>query len=251
MRIDLSGRVALVTGAGRGIGRAIAMTFAQSGSDIAAIDLDLASAQKVADEISAEGRKACAFRVDVSRKVDVDETVRRVLDTFEKIDVLVNNAGVIVRKPLEEYAEDDWDRVISVNLKGTFNMCYAVGKHMISRRFGKIINLGSIMGGVALPPRASYCASKGGIIMFTKDLAAEWAKHNVTVNAISPGWIITELTANYLAQEDVRRFMLDRIPMGRFGEPDEIANVAAFLASDKASYLTGQNLFVDGGWTIQ
>lgn len=187
----------------------------------------------------------------MSRKVDVDETVGRVLDTFEKVDILVNNAGVIVRKPLEEYAEDDWDRVINVNLKGTFNMCYAVGRHMIARRFGRIINLGSIMGGVALPPRASYSASKGGIIMLTKNLAAEWAKHNVTVNSISPGWIITELTTNYLAQEDVRRFMLERIPMGRFGQPDEIANVAAFLVSDKASYLTGQNIFVDGGWTIQ
>jgi NAD(P)-dependent dehydrogenase (short-subunit alcohol dehydrogenase family) len=124
------------------------------------------------------------------------------MEKFGKIDILVNNAGVIVRKPTEDYGEEDWDRVINTNLKGAFNFCRAVGKHMISQRQGRIINIASIMGGVALPPRASYCASKGGLVALTKNLATEWAQHNITVNAVSPGWTLTELTADYFAQRN-------------------------------------------------
>jgi NAD(P)-dependent dehydrogenase (short-subunit alcohol dehydrogenase family) len=151
---------------------------------------------------------------------------------------------------MEQYGEDDWDRVMNVNLKGTFNFCHAAAKTMISQRYGRIINIASIMGERALPPRASYCASKGGIIALTKDLAAEWAEYNITVNAISPGWIQTELTKNYFANEEVRGSLLQRIPMGRFGRPEEVATLAVFLASDRSSYITGQNFSVDGGWTV-
>jgi len=162
----------------------------------------------------------------------------------------VNNAGTIVRKPLQDYAENDWDRVIDVNLKSVFNFCHAVCKTMIAQQYGRIINISSIMGETALPPRASYCASKGGVVALTKDLAAEWAKDGITVNAISPGWVETELTKNYFSQPDVRNYLLSRVPVGRFGRPEEIANLAVFLASDKSAFITGQNFFVDGGWTI-
>ena len=251
LQIDLTGKVAIVTGSGRGIGRAIALALAQSGADIILNDLDLPSIRKVSEEVRAFGRTGAPFAGDVSLKAEVDEVVKRGLDTFRNIDILVNNAGTIVRKPAEDFTEDDWDRVINVNLKGAFNFCHAVSKHMIARRYGRIINIASIMGEVALPPRASYCASKGGIIAVTKDLAAEWAKYGISVNSISPGWTVTELTNKYFAQEDVRKFLLERIPMNRFAQPNEIADVAVFLASDKASYITGQNFFVDGGWTSQ
>lgn len=251
MNTDLSGRVALVTGSGRGIGRSIATSLAQSGADVVLNDLDLPSIEGVRDGIVSLGRRALALRGDVSRMEEVDRIVGESVESFGRIDVLVNNAGTIVRKPTEDYTEQDWDRVIDVNLKGVFNFSHAVGRHMIRQRSGSIINIASIMGEVALPPRASYSASKGGIIMLTKNLAAEWAKHGIRVNSISPGWTVTEMTEKYFSQEEVRRFMLERIPLGRFARPDEIANAAVFLASDASSYITGANIAVDGGWTAQ
>jgi len=251
LNIDLTGRVALVTGSGRGIGRAIATNLAESGADLIINDLDLPSMEKARDKIVSLGRRVVTFHCDVSRKADVDRMVEASVGVLGKIDVLVNNAGTVVRKPMEHYAEEDWDRVIGVNLKGTFNLCRAVGAQMIKQHSGAIINIASIMGEVALPPRASYTASKGGIIMLTKDLAMEWARHGIRVNSISPGWTVTEMTEKYFSQEEVRKFMLERIPLGRFAEPDEIARVAVFLASDAASYVTGANFMVDGGWTAQ
>lgn len=251
MEISLAKRVALVTGSGRGLGKAMAIAFAQSGADLILIDLDLASVEKASKEISAMGRKAAAFRADVSRKEEVDEVVKQAIERFGRVDILVNNAGIIFRKPMLEYAENDWDQVINVNLKGTFNFCYAVGKHMITQHYGRIINIASIMGDVALPPRASYCASKGGVIMLTKEVATEWAKYGITANSISPGWMMTELTEKLFAQEEVRKFFLERIPLNRFGTRDDVANLAVFLASDQSAYITGQNIFVDGGWTTQ
>lgn len=251
LEVDLVGRVALVTGSGRGIGRAIATAFGRSNASVILNDLDLNSAETVAKQLSSEEGKAVAFKADVSRKTDAEDIVRLALAAFQRIDILVNNAGTVVRKPAEEYTEDDWDKVINVNLRGVFNMCHAVAKPMMANRFGRIINIASIMGEVALPPRASYCASKGGVIALTKDLAAEWAKYNITVNSISPGWVVTEMTEKYFAQEQVSKFLLERIPLGRFARPDEVADVAVFLASDRAGYITGQNLVVDGGWIIQ
>jgi 2-deoxy-D-gluconate 3-dehydrogenase len=158
---------------------------------------------------------------------------------------------LITRKPAEEITEEEWDKVIDINLKGTFLCAQTVGKAMIQRgEGGRIINIASIMGGVALPPRAAYCASKGGIIALTKDLAAEWAKYGVTVNTISPGWTVTEMTQAYFSQEEVRGFLLERIPLNRLGKPEDISNLAVFLASEYSGYITGQAIFVDGGWTI-
>jgi NAD(P)-dependent dehydrogenase (short-subunit alcohol dehydrogenase family) len=249
LETKLVDRVAIITGAGRGLGRAIALEFARSGASLALIDLDINTLSVVEDEAAKIGVETLTHQGDVSKKAEVDKAVDLVVRRFSRVDILVNNAGTIVRKPMEQYVEEDWDRVINVNLKGTFNFCHAVAKPMISQQYGRIINISSIMGERALPPRASYCASKGGIIALTRDLACEWARHSITVNAISPGWVETELTKNYFAQEEVRSALLQRIPIGRFGRPEEIAQAAVFLASDKSSYITGQSFCVDGGWT--
>ena len=246
----MTGQVAIVTGAARGIGKAIAVEFARSGADVVLVDLEASTLSPVQDEISVLGVNTLLCQADVSMKAEADKVVSRTLQTFKKVTVLVNNAGTIVRKPLQDYAEHDWDRVIDVNLKSVFNFCHSVCKTMISQQYGRIINISSIMGETALPPRASYCASKGGVIALTKDLAAEWAKDGITVNTISPGWVETELTRNYFSQPEVQNFLLARVPMGRFGRPEEIAHLAVFLASDKSAFITGQNFFIDGGWTI-
>jgi NAD(P)-dependent dehydrogenase (short-subunit alcohol dehydrogenase family) len=252
MEIDLTGKVAMVTGSGRGIGKAIALALARSGADIVLNDIDKDTLTNASVEVANLGRRAIGFQADVVRKKEVDELAGRALDFLGKIDILVNNAGVVIRKPMEDYTEDDWDRVMDVNLKGVFNFSQAVGRQMIKRGSGgRIINIASIMGLVALAPRASYIASKGGIIALTRDLAAEWAKYNITVNSICPGWVKTDMTSQYFAQEDVSKFLLDRIPLGRFAEPDDIANLVVFLASDLSGYITGQSIPVDGGWTIQ
>ncbi len=251
MQIDLSGKVALVTGSGRGIGRAIAVSLAGCGASIVLNDINPASMSAVKDHLIGLGTRTLALQGDVSDRTAVETMTKAATEAFERVDILVNNAGVVVRKPMEDYTEEDWDRVIDTNLKGVFNFSQAVGRTMIARRSGRIINIASIMGEVALPPRASYVTSKGGVIAFTKNLAAEWAKYNVTVNSVSPGWTNTEMTGNYFARDEVRRFLLERVPLGRFAEPIDIANVVAFIASDLSAYVTGQNIFVDGGWTIQ
>jgi len=249
--IDHSKRVALVTGSGRGIGKQTALTFARAGADIVVVDMDLPTAEKTAKEVSSMGRKAVVFRVDVSRRPEVEDAVKRAIAECGHIDVLVNNAGTIVRKPMLEFTDDDWSRVLNVNLMGTYYFCRAVGEHMVARKFGRIVNIGSIMGEFALPPRASYCASKGGIIMLTKELATEWAEHGITANAVSPGWIETELTEKFFAVAENKKFLFDRIPLKRFGKPSDIANFVVFITSDLAQYVTGQSFFVDGGWITQ
>ncbi|UCF92024.1 MAG: 3-oxoacyl-ACP reductase FabG [Desulfobacterales bacterium] len=251
MEIDLTGKVCIVTAAGRGIGKAIAANFAEAHAAVVINDIDLEAATQVSDLIESGGSRTRAIKADVAVAEDVNRLTAETLQTFGRIDILVNNAGVITRKPAEEITEAEWDRIIDVNLKGTFLCSQAVARHMIARRQGgKIINISSIMGNVALPPRSAYCASKGGIVMLTKDLAAEWAEHNIHVNAIAPGWTLTEMTQSYFAQDDVRRFLLERTPLKRFATPRDIAHTALFLASDLADYITGQTIHVDGGWTI-
>jgi len=252
MHVDLTGKVALVTGAGRGIGKAIAAALARANACIVVNDVHLDTAEETANEIKALGGKALPVKADVSLREEVNDMVKNALMTFGKIDILVNNAGVITRKPAEEFLEAEWDKIINVNLKGVFLCSQIVTRHMIERGGGgKIINIASIMGGVALPPRSAYCASKGGVIALTRDLAAEWAKYNINVNAISPGWMAgTEITKLYFSQEDVRRFLLERIPLNRFGTAEDIANLVVFLSSEYSNYITGQNIYVDGGWTI-
>ena len=247
----MKGKVAIVTGAGRGIGKAIAQALAGAHATVVVNDVDLGAAEEVARGIEASGGKALPVKADVRNEEEINRMVEITVRKLGGIHVLVNNAGIILRKPAEEIAEEEWDRVIDINLKGSFLCGRAAAQAMIKGgQGGRIINISSIMGGVALPPRAAYCASKGGIVALTKDLAAEWAKHAITVNAIAPGWTVTEMTQSYFSQEPVRRFVLERIPLNRLGKPEDIAHAAVFLASEYSDYITGQTIYVDGGWTI-
>jgi NAD(P)-dependent dehydrogenase (short-subunit alcohol dehydrogenase family) len=247
MQMNLEGKVAIVTGAGRGIGKAMAGAHA----GVIVNDVDLDAAEEVARRIEASGGKAVPVKADVRKGDEISRMVETAVKDLGGIHILVNNAGVVMRKPAEEIAEAEWDQLIDINLKGTFLCAQAVAKAMMKAgKGGRIINISSIMGGVALPPRAAYCASKGGIIALTKDLAAEWARHGITVNGIAPGWTITEMTQSYFSQEAVRQFLLERIPLNRLGKPEDIAHVAVFLASEYTDYITGQTIYVDGGWTI-
>lgn len=251
MQINLTGKVAIVTGAGRGIGKAIAKALAAAKASVVINDVDLNAATQASKEIEASGGKARPAKADVRLRSEINQMVQIIIQELGGINILVNNAGVILRKPAEELSEEEWNKIIDINLKGTFLCAQTVAKAMIQEgNGGKIINIASIMGSVALPPRAAYCASKGGIIALTKDLAAEWAKYRITVNTISPGWTVTEMTQSYFSQEEVRQFLLDRIPLNRLGKPEDVANLAVFLASEYSDYITGQAICVDGGWTI-
>lgn len=252
MEIDLSGKVGIVTGAGKGIGKTIAVNFAKANADVVVDDIDLEAAEEVCSQIHSLGGKAIAVKADVALEKDVKDMTEKCIESFGRIDILVNNAGIIKRKPAEEITVDEWDRIIDVNLKGAFLCSQAVARHIMKRGGeGKIVNISSVMGKVALAPRSAYCASKGGMVMLTKDLAVEWAEHKINVNAISPGWTLTEMTKAYFSQEEVSRFLLERTPLKRFATPQDIANAVLFLSSGLADYITGQTIYVDGGWTIQ
>lgn len=247
----MKGKVAIVTGAGRGIGKAIAGALSGAHAAVVVNDVDLDAAEEVTRGIEASGGKALPVKADVRKAEEIDRMVEITVRELGGIHVLVNNAGIVLRKPAEEITEEEWDRVIDINLKGSFLCARAAAQAMMKTgQGGRIINISSIMGGVALPPRAAYCASKGGIVALTKNLAAEWAKHAITVNGIAPGWTVTEMTQSYFSQEPVRRFVLERIPLNRLGRPEDIAHAAVFLASEYSDYITGQTIYVDGGWTI-
>lgn len=245
----LEGRVALVTGGARGIGRAIALALAREGADVAICDIDLEGAKEVARRISALGRRALALRADVSRYEEVQQMIREILTRFGKIDILVNNAGIIRRGSFEEHSEADWDRVIAVNLKGTFNCAKEVIPLMKEQRYGKIINISSVAGKIGdIASAPSYGASKGAINAFTKSLARELAPYGINVNAIAPHAIETEMSAEW--SEEKRRQIISQIPLGRLGRPEEVAEAVVFLASDGASFITGEILDVNGGYLM-
>ena len=248
----LDGRRALVTGGGRGLGRVIAQALAEAGADVALASRTLATCEEAAREIAAlTGRRALAFAADVT----VDAEVKRLVTAVEKalgpLDILVNNAGINIRGAAEELAEADWDTVIDTNLKAPFLCARAAGPGMRDRGFGRVINLGSILGVVGLAGRAPYASAKAGVINLTRVLALEWAAHGVTVNAICPGPFATEMNRQLLNDPAKYKAFVEKIPMGRWGDLHEIAGAAVFLASDAASFVTGSALFVDGGWTAQ
>lgn len=247
---SLLGNVAIVTGGGRGIGRAIALGFAAAGADVAVAARTRAEVDNVAAEISAAGRRSLALSVDVSRRDQVDALVEATRVAFGRLDVLVNCAGISpIYVRAEQVSEEDWDRIIAVNLKGTFLCCQAVGKVMIEQRRGRIVNVLSIGAHVALPRLAVYCASKGGSEMLTKVLAVEWAPHNIQVNAIAPGYVSTDFTAGLRGNQAIFERLMARSPVDRMAEPEEVVGAAVFLASDAASYVSGTTLVVDAGWT--
>lgn len=242
----LEGKVALVTGGGRGIGRAIALALADAGADVAvAVSRDVAAAESVAEEIRAKGRRALARQTDVSSMVDTEELVSAVVSELGRIDILVNNAGITRDGLIMRMSEEDWDAVLDVNLKGTFNCTKAAVKRMVRQRSGRIVNVTSIMGITGNGGQANYAASKAGIIGLTKSTAKEVGSRGITCNAIAPGWIQTQMTEHL--PEAVSEQVLKQVSLGRLGQPEDIAGVTVFLCSEAASYMTGQVLVVDGG----
>ncbi|MDD5692742.1 MAG: 3-oxoacyl-[acyl-carrier-protein] reductase [Candidatus Omnitrophica bacterium] len=244
----LKDKVALITGGARGIGQAIAMAFAKEGADIAVADVNLETAQKTASEIELLGRKALALEMDVTNYEKVEEGVNKILDKMGKVDILINNAGITKDNLLLRMSQSDWDAVINVNLKGTFNCIKAVSRPMVKQRSGRIISIASIIGLMGNPGQANYAASKAGIIALTKTVAKELASRNINANAIAPGFIQTEMTAKL--PEDIKKRMLEAIPLAKLGSPGDVANLCVFLASDESSYITGQTITIDGGMVM-
>lgn len=244
----LENKVALITGGARGIGREIALLFAKEGADIVVWDINMQEAQKTVLDIETLGRRSSAGEVDVRDYKKVEEALNKILDKFTKVDILVNNAGITKDNLLLRMSEAEWDAVLDVNLKGTFNCIKAVSKVMLKQRSGKIINIASIIGIVGNAGQANYSASKAGIIALTKTAAKELAGRNINVNAVAPGFIQTEMTARL--PEDLKQNMLKQIPLSKFGSPVDVAQVCLFLASPEASYITGQTIVVDGGMVM-
>jgi NAD(P)-dependent dehydrogenase (short-subunit alcohol dehydrogenase family) len=248
---DLNGKVAIITGGNRGIGFAIAKGLATAGAAVVIANRTVAEGQKAADELKTQGMQAMAVQTDVSDKSSVDRLVKTVMDKCNQIDILVNSAGVIQRGPVEDFTEEQWDCIIDINLKGLFFCCQLVGKEMIKRKKGKIINISSNVSEVIQNLRVVYAISKAGDSHLTKGLALEWAGYNINVNAIGPGPTITELNKQYFEENpaDLQE-RIDSIPMARVGDPLDHVGAAIFLASDASDYVTGQTLLVDGGSTI-
>ena len=244
---NLTNKVAIITGGARGLGRGMALGLAKYGANIVIADLWFSEASETTKEIESLGRKSLAIEVDVTKSDSINEMVKKTLEEFDKIDILVCSAGISVRKPALEITEEDWDRVIDIDLKGTFLCDQAVGREMIKRGGGKIINISSVSGQLGHPNRAPYTASKGGVVLLTKALAVEWAKYNINVNAIGPGFFRTPLTEDYLSNERVYKEIVSKIPMGRPGKVEDLIGPVVFLASDASNYVTGHTLFVEGG----
>ena len=248
---DLKGKVAIITGARRGMGKAHALAFARAGTKVVVSDISLEDCQKVVEEIEREGGEAMAVKCDVSKKEEAEEMVKKTIEKFGKIDILVNNAGICQFKPFLELTEEDWNRTLDINLKGYFLCAQAVAKEMVKQKSGVIINIASVaMGqvGVGFPALVHYCASKGGVVAMTEALALELAPYNIRVNAISPGAIETPMIDPLKADPKLIERVLARIPMHRVGKPEEVSNLVLFLASDVSSYMTGSNVIIDGGW---
>lgn len=245
---QLADRVALVTGAGRGIGLAIARAFAKQGADVVVADLHEESAARVAEEIRRLGRSALALEVDVAQPEQVVAMAERVVARFGRIDILVSNAGISQQDDFLDMPVEAWDRVIAVNLRGVFLCGQAVARRMTRTGGGSIVNIASQRAVTPGRRQAAYAASKGGVQTLTKAMALDLAPHGIRVNAIGPGPVMTDLTSARFADPTEREEFLRRVPLGRLGEPDDIAGAAVFLASDEARWVTGHCLFVDGGW---
>ena len=243
----LKDRVAIVTGAGQGIGQAIALTLGGEGAAVVVNDVKFEWADKVAREITSQGGKAHPIKADVSNAKEVNTLVGETIDHFKKIDILVNNAGVQKLIPALELPEEEWDRILDINLKGQFLCSQAVAKHMVEQRRGKIINIASIGAHVSTMGIAPYCASKGGVLQLTKALALEWGPYNITVNSVSPGLTITALVEDSWRRNPDFLTGIDRIPLQRPAKPEDIANAVLFLASRESDYISGVELIVDGG----
>jgi len=248
--LSLQNKKALITGAARGIGKSITATFTELGADLVLADINRSTFKKTADQIRKSGQKIHPIVADITDLRQIQDLVQETVQTLGTVDILVNNAGVVFLNPAEELTEEQWDKTLAVNLKGLFFLTQEVGKHMIRQKSGKIINISSQAGIVGLESHAAYCASKAGVIAITKVLAVEWGKYNINVNAIAPTVIMTPSGKKAWSGEK-RDKMLEKIPLGKFGKPKDVAFVAAFLASDNSSMITGATVMIDGGYTAQ
>ncbi len=246
--MQLSGRIAIITGGGQGIGKAIALKLASYGADVAIVDVNLENAQQTANEAKTIGRKALALKVDVSNLKETEEMAEKVFKELEGIHILVNNAGITKDGLILRMTEEDWDRVIDINLKGAFNCTKSVLKYMSKMRWGRIVNIASVVGIMGNAGQANYAASKAGLIGLTKSVAREFASRNITCNAVAPGFIETAMTESL--SDKVKEDLLKQIPLGRFGGPNDVAMGVLFLASNPSSYITGQVLNINGGMVM-
>ncbi len=251
-KFDLSGQVALVTGAARGLGRAISLALADAGADVALGLRDAGTGYGLAKEIEAMGRAALPLQMDVTRLEEVTQAVEATVEHFGRVDVLVNNAGLGPENPAEDVREDDFDLTVAVNVKGTFFASQAAGRAMIRQGSGRIVNLSSQAGFVALPGESVYCMTKAAIAHLTKCLAVEWGPHGITVNAVAPTFIVTPGTEPALDDPEFKADVVERIAaLHRVGEPMDVAGAVVFLASPAASLITGHTILIDGGWTAR
>ncbi|WZO97801.1 3-oxoacyl-ACP reductase family protein [Isosphaeraceae bacterium EP7] len=251
-RFRLDGRVALVTGGSRGLGRAICQAFAEAGATVILTARSADAAQAVAAELASQtGARTLGLAAEMTSAADVEAMVDRAQDAFGGVDILVNNAGINIRGPIETLAESDWDAVIDTNLKGPWLACRALAKPFKARGWGRVINVSSMLGEISLADRTPYCSSKGGLTLMTKTLALEWAPYGVNVNALCPGPFSTEINLPLLNDPVLRETMVSKVPMKRWGDPEELGPIAVFLASDASSFVTGSTFFIDGGYTAQ
>lgn len=241
----LEGRVALVTGGARGIGRAICEKLASEGAIVAMVDILMEVAEQTASEFRAKGYEAMAIQANVANVEDADNAVKAVVDKYGKLDILVNNAGITRDTLMMRMTEQDWDMVMAVNLKGTFNFTKSATKAMMRARYGRIVNIASVVGRMGNVGQANYSASKAGVIALTKTTAKEFGSRNITANAVAPGFIQTDMTGKL--SEEVRAEFLKTIPLKRAGLPEDVANVVCFFCQDESAYVTGQVLNIDGG----
>jgi NAD(P)-dependent dehydrogenase (short-subunit alcohol dehydrogenase family) len=248
--MKLDNKIAIVTGARRGIGHAIALAMAREGANVIVSDISQEDCQTVVTEIESLGRKGLALKCNVSSRAEIEEMVRRTVTEFGKVDILVNNAGIISFKPFLELTDEDWDNTMNINLKGQFLCARAVAREMVKNKWGRIINIASISSGgcgIAFPLVAHYTASKGGVIALTEALALELTPQGVNVNAICPGAIDTDMVKGVKEGGQLEQILV-RIPKGRLGRPEDIASLATFLASDESDYISGAAIVIDGGW---
>ena len=248
---NLAGKVAVVTGSTKGIGKALAESLSNEGASVVIVSRSQQDCDRVAQELGQTGAKTFARAADLTKLDDIQNLVSKTVERFGRIDILVNNAGVAITKKAEDITEEDWDRIVDTDLKAVFFCAQAVGKIMIAQGSGKIVNIASALGMIAEKMVLPYCAAKGGVIQVTKALALEWARYHIQVNALCPGYVMTQMNEKELKDEKIGGSLLKKIAMRRFADVKDMAGACLFLCSDASDYMTGQTLVIDGGWTCQ